>query len=517
MANKHLHELLREDQEPFLLKNYIADRRCQLNRPSPKTQLQLRKRKPISENTFPRNFCKNACLNFNFQDSPDVRKSPRFDFPSPAKSPCKNPNTIFLHIPARTAAILVEAALRIQKQSSSSSKPKPKTKSGLFGSILKRLTNRNRTRNREIGADGVKVSVKDILRWDSAKKFSDECEKVKENFVGLEENINASCPCNGRLSSAVWSESNEEEKSLDLESSSSSSNSEDSEQIGNGDYLSCENGLCKSPFHFVLQNSPTSSRHTPDFSSPANSPSRHNKEEKQSNGGVESLKKAEVLKQEEEEKEQFSPVCVLDPPFEDDDDGHDQDDDDDQHGGFDLECSYAIVQRAKQQLLHKLRRFEKLAELNPIELEKRMLEDEQYDNDNDEDRDEVEDGDDEEENNDDFVRQILKRSSFHNLPRTIPTDMKRLVFDLIAEEERGKIIGFDDDDDDDKEVAVKRVCKRFVSWKEVEPNTIDMMVELDFRKELDGWKKNDQEQVEETAMEIELAIFGLLVDELSED
>lgn len=47
------------------------------------------------------------------------------------------------------------------------------------------------------------------------------------------------------------------------------------------------------------------------------------------------------VKEEEEEKEQCSPVSVLDPPFEDDDDRHV---DDDENDGFDLECSYAIVQ-----------------------------------------------------------------------------------------------------------------------------------------------------------------------------
>ena len=45
---------------------------------------------------------------------------------------------------------------------------------------------------------------------------------------------------------------------------------------------------------------------------------------------------------EEEEKEQCSPVSVLDPPFKDDDDRHV--DDDDENDGFDLECSYAIVE-----------------------------------------------------------------------------------------------------------------------------------------------------------------------------
>jgi len=47
--------------------------------------------------------------------------------------------------------------------------------------------------------------------------------------------------------------------------------------------------------------------------------------------------------EEEEDKEQCSPVCVLDPPFEDDDEGHGNGDEGEE-GGFDLECSYAIVQ-----------------------------------------------------------------------------------------------------------------------------------------------------------------------------
>jgi hypothetical protein len=68
---------------------------------------------------------------------------------------------------------------------------------------------------------------------------------------------------------------------------------------------------------------------------------------KESHGDVESLKKfkeqdeEEEKEEEEEDKEQCSPVSVLDPPFEDDDDGNDDHNEDD---GFDLECSYAIVQ-----------------------------------------------------------------------------------------------------------------------------------------------------------------------------
>ncbi|KAM1041020.1 hypothetical protein TB1_029589 [Malus domestica] len=89
---------------------------------------------------------------------------------------------------------------------------------------------------------------------------------------------------------------------------------------------------------------------------------------------------------EEEEKEQCSPVSVLDPPFQDDDEGRDGDGEgDDDEDGCDLECSYANVQRTKHHLLQKLRRFEQLAGLDPIELEKRMLEEDDDDDECEED------------------------------------------------------------------------------------------------------------------------------------
>ncbi|KAG7961317.1 hypothetical protein I3843_09G009400 [Carya illinoinensis] len=532
MAQKHLHELLEEDQEPFLLKNYIADRRCRLKGPSPKTQLQaIKKRKSISKTpSFPGSFCKNACF-LSFHDSPDLRKSPLFDFSSPAKSPCRSPNAIFLHIPAKTSAILLEASLRIQKQSSAS-KSKAQNKNhgfGLFGSIVKRLTHWGR--NREIEGDRINISVKDILKWDSSvcRTSNESLKRMHKKTVAMEDKSASdksacetmySCSCNGRPSSAIWSESNEE-RSLDLDFSSSSQ-SVDSEVIElltkrreDADFSCCDKQFCESPFRFVLQRSPSLGRRTPEFTSPAVSPSRHKREEKD-------ISEAGALEkfQEEEEKEQCSPVSVLDRPFEDDDDRHeDEDMDEDEHeeGSFDHECSYALVQRAKQQLLHKLRRFEKLAGLDPIELEKRMLEQEEdddyeYNDDDLEEEDEIEDDLEascREENVDRFLMEVLCKSHFQSL-RQIPEDMKRLVSDLIIEDRR------EQDDFDNREEAVNRVCKRMESWKEVESNTIDMMVEQDLRKELEEWKRN-QQQAGETALEIELAIFGLLVQELSEE
>lgn len=176
---------------------------------------------------------------------------------------------------------------------------------------------------------------------------------------------------------------------------------------------------------------------------------------------------------------------------------------------------------AQQQLLHKLRRFEKLAELDPIELEKRMLEEQDDDYMNFEDPDEG--GEEEfdeaeslssytETNAHYFVREVLGKLGFQF--SQVPAHMERLVSDLIAEEKREE----DRTDDGDGESVVRRVCKRLDSWKEEKSNTIHMMAGLDFRRGSDhGWKRTDKSQVIEAAMEIEQSIFRLLVAELSEE
>lgn len=92
----------------------------------------------------------------------------------------------------------------------------------------------------------------------------------------------------------------------------------------------------------------------------------------------------------------------------------------------------------------------------------------------------------------------------------IPQEFKKLISDLIVEEER-ELNSLEDSD-----VVIARILKRLESWKEVESNTIDMMIEEDFSIEDGGWKKN-AEQIRNMAGEIELAIFSILVDEFSEE
>nr|GMC90440.1 zinc-regulated protein 8-like [Ipomoea batatas] len=439
---QYLHELLREEQEPFQLNTYIADRRCENRRlpPPPKTSVQLKK-----------------CSATKRSLSPNGR--------------------VRLNVPARTAALLLDAALRIQKQQQQGEKKaRPQIGLGLFGSILKRLKDRNRNKKREIKNDQRKGDDDNVVN-----------EGVEVKKGNGEESLGVSY---SRLSSAGWSESNEE-KSLDLETSSSCRSEEIDEER-----IFCSSPL--SPFRFSLERCESSGRRTPEFSSPAASPNLCRRQDKENyeNGGMENGEQ-----EEEDEKEQCSPVSVLDPPFEDDNYGVEEEDDEG-HDDSDLECSYAIVQRAQQQLLYKLRRFEKLAELDPIELEKIMLEEEEDYEDNAAECDVAEcvdhesfsssRGDDDED---------IKRFASNGI---IPLEIKRLVSDLISEEKT----------ETNREVVWGRVCKRLDSWKEAKSETIDMMVELDLRTASCEWKSL-REQVEETAMEIEVGIFGSLVDEFS--
>ncbi|TYH40722.1 hypothetical protein ES332_D12G267200v1 [Gossypium tomentosum] len=65
----------------------------------------------------------------------------------------------------------------------------------------------------------------------------------------------------------------------------------------------------------------------------------------------------------EEGKEQFSPVSVLDCPF---------DDEEEEDNGSTFEDHLARVEVTKQKLMQKVIRFERLAQLEPVELDKRI-------------------------------------------------------------------------------------------------------------------------------------------------
>ena len=137
---KHLHELLEDDQEPFHLNHYISDLRSQMGC----SELRVKKRKSENAAVLPHGFfsCESSCFS-----ATHTNKSPLFELRSPPKEESSD-SGVFLRIPARTAEILLEAATRIQKQQSEkANKTNNRARNrgnafGLFGSVLKRLTNR---------------------------------------------------------------------------------------------------------------------------------------------------------------------------------------------------------------------------------------------------------------------------------------------------------------------------------------------------------------------------------------
>ncbi|XP_074353558.1 uncharacterized protein LOC141692575 [Apium graveolens] len=496
-SQKHLRELLRQDQEPFYLHNYIADKRnSHLNKPKNKPA------KPPTKSTTSKraSLYKQACFT-SFQDSPDFLKSPLKK---------KNSGTV-LHVPPKTAAGLLEAATKIHNQSSS--KPKNVRFAGLFfGSILRKLKDKNTStsKTRELSSsssiNGPGFEAKqDQYVVDNSK------DKYEMGFAFSDCNYSN---ISRRISSAGWSEINtpeEDNKSLDMDTNSSCTSTSRSDFYTHDFVLPDQpHHFCLSPlspFRFALQRSPSVGRRTPEFLSPSTSPCRHRSQE-DDDQATDNLKNQT---QEEDEKDQFSPVSVLDLPFEDDEQedgrGEEEEEEVEDEDDYDLECSYALMQKAKFQLLEKLRRFERLAELEPIELEKRMLEGYEDEDEDDYYLDENEEYEVVDEfgiNVDDLICKILSPCNLEK----VPGHMKRLVTDLIAEEKKNGM-------DNKNEVMVKIVSKRLDSWKEVESNTIDMMVGVDLIRELDGWKSYDE--VGERAKEIELAIFGLLMEEISEE
>ncbi|KAH0886945.1 hypothetical protein HID58_063041 [Brassica napus] len=399
---KHLHELLEDDQEPFHLNHYISDLRSQMGC----SELRVKKRKSENAAVLPHGFfsCESSCF-----FATHANKSPLFELRSPANKKVRDG----LHIPARTAAILLEAAARIQKQQNNKSKNRARNRGnafGLLGSVLKRLTN-----------------------------------------------LNGKPPLDNADRNAVLSEP----------TCRSSSSRERLVEIG-------DKYFCESPIHFVLHTTPSTSGHrTSHFTSTATSPARRSTEDEDSDE-TESLEK---VRGQEEEEEQCSPVSVLDPleEEEDDKDHHQQ-----EPGHLNLpSCSFEVVQRAKRRLLKKLRRFEKLAGLEPADLEGKMSEEEEVCEESEEDDNiRVYDWDEEYED----VNEAMARESG------------------CMQEER-------------QEKWMMLNAWRVGMGADV---YVDAVVQKDMRGEAGQWTKHGGE-VEETVADLELSIFLFLIDEFSHE
>ncbi|KAK9156682.1 hypothetical protein Scep_003256 [Stephania cephalantha] len=332
-SSKHyLKQLLDQDQEPFVLQNYIAERRLRL------LQTHKPKRSPFRPKTS------------------------------------ANSDALFIQVPSRTAALLLEAALRIQRQSNPCKSRKGRHGFSILGSILGKLGHRNNTQKRVM-----RDSVEEKQRCCDHNSTSDR-----------------SVSCSTRIEQRF------------------------------PDYGEVENeGFASSDIF-----------RSPGLGSPASSPECRQKQVVQNEQVLQQGDHVLAKGYSEEEKEQSSPVSVLDnPEFEDDGDDEEgssevhESENEDSDVGFELERSFAIVQRTKHRLLQKLRRFEQLAELDPVELEKRILEDE--DEDEEEEGEYSTDADDSscssvENNSTVFAREVITCSSPFDC-QSVSLGVKKLV------------------------------------------------------------------------------------------
>lgn len=175
---KHLRELLREEQEPFLLKSFIQERRVLLRRrpPSPKKSSTTALVPSTPTNAKTPLFL------------PSNSKTPSLFSLAAKKTPASSSSSTAIN---PTAYFILEAALRIQeKQSMNHSRRSIRGLGiGFFGSVLKRLVSFRKPR-REIQARDATLSIKDIKVWDSP--HAGDCRKRIQVTHCLEKRRSAS-------------------------------------------------------------------------------------------------------------------------------------------------------------------------------------------------------------------------------------------------------------------------------------------------------------------------------------
>uniref|UniRef100_A0A1D1Y6A4 UPF0102 protein Csac_2148 n=1 Tax=Anthurium amnicola TaxID=1678845 RepID=A0A1D1Y6A4_9ARAE len=197
------------------------------------------------------------------------------------------------------------------------------------------------------------------------------------------------------------------------------------------------------------------------------------------------------------DKQQLSPVSVLDPHFDEEEEGevvdrrgHDHhhpqlglgeeqvvaeegNEEDEVESAF--QQSLAAVQRTKQVLLSRIRRLERLADLDPVELDRRLAEE---------------------------ARDGASCDGPESVERfeveQVPVDGKEAALDVSRV---------------NPPAALRRRSKEGVEGSNA---TIDMMVEMDVRREGDTWRRWPEE-VRVVAAEAEAAVFALLVHEVAEE
>ncbi|XP_058104746.1 uncharacterized protein LOC131248481 [Magnolia sinica] len=197
-----------------------------------------------------------------------------------------------------------------------------------------------------------------------------------------------------------------------------------------------------------------------------------------------------------EEKEQLSPVSVLDFPCEDEETPSSS-------SSSSFQQSLANMERTKQQLLQKIRRFECLAELEPVDLVKRIAQSELEDDDDD---------DEEEEEEEDKLMDLLKhfKASYGESQKT---NIDRFLIDFFREG-----LSMQEREDDEVEKELLRAASNWMNglgaiiWG-VQDTREEHLKEI----ERGGrWRKFDEGKGE-LVVELEVGVLSSLVEELMLD
>ncbi|XP_068651137.1 uncharacterized protein [Aristolochia californica] len=199
-----------------------------------------------------------------------------------------------------------------------------------------------------------------------------------------------------------------------------------------------------------------------------------------------------------EEKEQFSPVSVLDFP-----------DEDEEMPLSSFQRSLANMERTKQQLLQKIRRFESLAELDPVDLEKRIA------------VFELDCSSSGEENSEDSEKNSVKEVAEEECGERELLDLLNSIFGGCQKPKTDRLFldffkeGLRNGGNDSKEVLLRRASEWLNGFargkrRKVKDDREALVREMEMGER---WKKLKEEE-EELALEMEVGVLGVMLDEL---
>ncbi|KAJ4956870.1 hypothetical protein NE237_013653 [Protea cynaroides] len=371
---------------------------------------------------------------------------------------------------------------------------KSQTNQGIFPrSFSRRLRRsfskkRDKVENYDIKEIKVRVLVKDIIRWKSFRDLIEEKQQQSLDFSPSPLHIAAKTATDDADATTITT--NSSISSSDSNSNSWSDSDFTSEYLqssGGSPEYSGENEGKEGKECSVEKNMTNSNGHNT-VGEDSMETATHSVEPK---GDCQNV-----------EKEQFSPVSVLDFP--------DEEDDDDDGGETEMPSSFhqslANMERKKQKLMQNIRRFESLAQLEPVDLDKRIVLLEKDDS------DESSEGE-EQEGEDELEAKMAEEKSIELLKLVKPTssgNLDSVLLDFFKERIMGRI----------NEGDYKELMKVGRDWM-----SDDMVLDLEYNREsyvteMDNeggrWRKFEEEQAE-LAAEVERLVLGSLVDELLVD